>query len=36
MQERGHLEDTGTDGRVIKWLIKKHNWRTRIGFIGSG
>jgi hypothetical protein len=28
MQERGHLEDTGIGGRVLKWIIKKYNWRT--------
>jgi hypothetical protein len=27
------LEDTSTDGRVLKWIIKKYNWRTRTGFI---
>jgi hypothetical protein len=34
-QEGGHLEDTGTDVQVLKWIIKKYNWRIEIGFIWS-
>jgi hypothetical protein len=27
MRKRGHLEETGVDGKIIqKWIFKKWNW----------
>jgi hypothetical protein len=27
LMERGHLEDLGVDGRILKWILKK--WDVR-------
>jgi hypothetical protein len=24
-KRKGHLEDLGLDGRILKWLLNKHN-----------
>ena len=32
-KERDHSEDLGIDGRILKWILKKQNWRAWTSFI---
>jgi len=32
-KERDHSEDLGIDGRILKWILKKWDWRAWTSFI---